>query len=106
MQLAEELHTSSPERFEGVWFSAQRKSRLALNMLKLCEDKRLLLPNDPDVLAQMHSVQKIISGQSIKYDAERNDDGHGDLFWAAALAAEGRSRSGGSSGGIGVEVLT
>lgn len=106
MQLAEELHTASPERFEGVWFSAQRKSRLALNVLKLAEEKRLLLPNDPDVLAQMHSIQKITSGQTIKYDAERNDDGHGDLFWAVALASDGRAKSADASGGMQAEVLT
>ncbi|MFV1530509.1 MULTISPECIES: terminase large subunit domain-containing protein [unclassified Phaeobacter] len=106
MQLAEELHTASPERFEGVWFSAQRKAKLALNMLKLAEERRLLLPNDLDVLAQLHSIQKIASGTSIKYDAERNDDGHGDLFWAVALAADGRAKPGGGSGGLGVEVLS
>ena len=105
MQLAEELHTASPERFEGVWFSAQRKARLALNMLKLCEEKRLLLPNDPDVLAQLHSIQKVISGTSIKYDAERDESGHGDLFWAIALAADGRAKLGGGAG-FGVEVLS
>jgi phage FluMu gp28-like protein len=105
MQLAEELHVSSPERFEGVWFSAQRKARLALNMLKLCEERRLLLPNDPDVLAQLHSIQKVISGTSIKYDAERDESGHGDLFWAIALAADGRAKLGGGAG-FGVEVLS
>lgn len=103
MQIAEELCAKAPERFEGVWFSAQRKSRLALNLLKLCEEKRLLLPNDPDVLAQLHAVKKHVSGQTIKYDAERNEDGHGDMFWAVAIAAEGRA--GGSSSGFGVEVL-
>lgn len=97
MQLAEELCAMAPERFEGVWFSAQRKARLALNLLKLCEEKRLLLPNDPDVLAQLHAVKKHVSGQTIKYDAERNEDGHGDMFWAVAIAAEGRA--GGSVGG-------
>ncbi len=105
MQLAEELHKATPERFEGVWFSAQRKSKLALNMLKLAEEKRLLLPNDPDVLAQLHSIQKLTSGSSIKYDAERSDDGHGDLFWAVALAADGRAKPGGGASGLGVEVL-
>ena len=105
MQLAEEMQTAHPERFEGVWFSAQRKARLALNLLKLAEDRRLILPNDPGVLAQLHSVQKQVSGQTIRYDAERNDDGHGDLFWAVALASDGRAARGGGAG-LGVEVLT
>lgn len=103
MQLAEELQREAPERFEGVWFSAGRKARLALNLLKLAEERRLLLPNNPDVLAQLHAVHKIAAGDSIKYDAERNDDGHGDLFWAVALAADGRAAPGGG-GGLGVEV--
>lgn len=105
MQMAEELTMAAPERFEGVWFSAQRKARMALNMLKLCEERRLLLPNDPDVLAQMHSIQKVVSGTSIKYDAERDESGHGDLFWAVALAADGRAKMGGGAG-FGVEVLS
>ena len=104
MQLAEELTTQSPERFEGVWFSAGRKQRLALNLLKLCEDKKLILPNDPAVLAQLHAVKKFTSGTSIKYDADRTEDGHADLFWAIALAADGRAKAGGGSG-LGVEVL-
>lgn len=105
MQLAEELQTAHPERFEGIWFSAQRKAKLALNLLKLAEDRRLILPNDPGILAQLHSVQKQVSGQAIRYDAERDDDGHGDMFWAVALAADGRAISGGGAG-MGVEVLT
>lgn len=104
MQLAEELHQAAPERFEGVWFSAQRKARLALNILKLAEDRKLMLPNDPDVLAQLHAIQKLTSGQTIKYDAERNENGHGDLFWAIALAADGRAKAGGDDG-LSVEVL-
>lgn len=104
MQLAEELCTIAPARFEGVWFSAQRKARLALNLLKLCEEKRLILPNDPDLLAQLHAVKKQVSGQTIRYDAERTDDGHADMFWAVAIAAEGRA-GGGAGGGMGVEVL-
>ncbi len=104
MQLAEELCAKWPERFEGVWFSAQRKSRLALNLLKLAEEKRLILPNDPDVLAQLHAVKKQVSGQTIKYDADRTEDGHGDMFWAVAIAAEGRA-GGATGGGVGVWVF-
>lgn len=104
MQLSEELQAANPERVEGVWFSAQRKARLALGLLKLAEDRKLVLPNDPDVLAQLHAVHKLTSGQTVKYDAERTEDGHGDLFWAVAMATEGRARTPGG-GGFGVEVL-
>lgn len=100
MQLAEEMSERDP-RFQGVWFTAKRKSKLALNLLKLGEDKRLILPNDPDVLANMHSVKKLASGSgsTIRYDAERTKDGHADLFWAVALAAEGRANLRGNDDG-------
>lgn len=104
MQLAEELAATSPERFEGMWFNAQRKQSMALNMLKLFEDRRLVIPNDPDVLAQLHAVQKISTGKTIKYDADRTKDGHGDLFWAVAMAADGRGRNAAQSG-FGVDTL-
>jgi phage FluMu gp28-like protein len=105
MQLAEEMSERDP-RFQGVWFTAKRKSKMALNLLKLGEDKRLILPNDPDVLAQLHAVKKLASGSgsTIRYDAERTKDGHADLFWAVALAADGRaSLKGGDGGGNVVE---
>lgn len=105
MQLAEEMGEIDP-RFLGVWFTAQRKSKLALNLLKLAEDKRLVLPNDPDVLAQLHAVKKLASGggSTIRYDAERNADGHADLFWAVALAADGRALGGSDGSGASVEI--
>lgn len=103
-QLAEELETDYTDgRFQGIWFSIPRKEKLALNMLKLCEDRKLILPNDPDVLAQLHAVKKIMKGEKIRYDAERTKDGHADLFWAAALAADGRAR-GAHGNGTEVEV--
>lgn len=56
-------------------------------------------PNDPDVLARLHAVEKLVSGSAIKYDAARDESGHGDLFRAVALAADGRAGSGAGAGG-------
>jgi len=89
--LAEDLQKDMGSRVRPVWFTAQLKEKLALNLLKLAEDKKLILPNDPDFLAALHSVKKIARQSGVGYDAGRDGDGHGDLFWAAALANEGRS---------------
>lgn len=92
MQLAEELTALLSPRAVGVHFDQGKKQRMALNLLKLAEDKRLVLPNDPEVLANLHSVQKIATASGLRYDAPSDDSGHGDLFWALAMAADGRAK--------------
>ncbi|MCB2022880.1 MAG: terminase family protein, partial [Burkholderiaceae bacterium] len=104
MQLAEELSVDMSPRAIGVHFDAAKKQRMALGLLKLVEDKRLVLPNDPDVLASLHSVQKIVSGNSLRYDAPSDETGHGDLFWALGMLATGARRGGSMGNEVKVEV--
>lgn len=87
MDLAESVEKKHSNA-QGVWFTQKSKARLALNMLKLAEEKRLILPNDPAVLAQLHAVKKLSTPKGIKYDAARDDSGHADTFWAVALALD------------------
>lgn len=103
MQLAEELIPLLSGRATGHHFDARKKERWALNLLKLVQDKRLILPNDPDVLAALHAVRKIVQANGVRYDAPSDDLGHGDLFWAVAMAADGRARHPHNSG-VKVEV--
>jgi len=103
-ELATDFSNLWPERCSGRSFSPPFKERLALNILRLAEAGHLILPNDPDVLAKLHAVKKLVSGNGIKYDADRDELGHGDLFWAVALAADGASRRGGQGGGM-VKIL-
>lgn len=101
MQLAEELEAAIGSRVRPTWFTAPLKERLALNVLKLAEDKKLILPNNPDLLASLHAVKKFATQKGVRYDADRNDAGHADAFWALALALDGR----GPRGGGGCELL-
>jgi phage FluMu gp28-like protein/transposase-like protein len=93
MQLSEEVVNAHPGVAVGRYFSRGFKERLALNLLKLCEDKRLVLYNDPVLLTQLHAVKKKATATGISYDADRDETGHADGFWALALAVEGLSRS-------------
>ena len=94
MQLAEDAtKILGPERTAGIHFSQGKKERMALNLLKLCEDRKIALPNDPAVITGLHSVKKIAGSSSVRYEAESSSEGHGDLFWALAMAADGRARS-------------
>ncbi len=86
-QLAENISLRH-ETAEGRWFSRQSKERWALNLLKLFEDKRLVIPNNPVLISQLHAVKKKATQSGITYDAARDESGHADAFWALALSVE------------------
>jgi phage FluMu gp28-like protein len=88
-QLAEELAKAHPGVVVPRSFSAPMKERLALGLLRLAEQKRLSIPRDATFMASLHAVRRLPAGQSIKYDAPRDASGHGDAFWALALALDG-----------------
>lgn len=92
MQLAEELSRDYPGMVDAVSFTAVRKERLALGLLRLVEQGRLKIPRDPDLFSRLHAVKRHATGHGIRYDAARDEAGHADAFWALALAVEGRSQ--------------
>ncbi|RPE72526.1 phage FluMu gp28-like protein [Tibeticola sediminis] len=88
-QLAEELARAHPGRVMPRAFSAPFKERLALDLLRLAEQKRLSIPRDPALMAELHAVRRIPTATGIRYDAPRDATGHADRFWALALALDG-----------------
>lgn len=88
-QLAEELARAHPGVVRPRAFTAPMKERLALGLMRLAEQKRLAIPRDSALMASLHAVRRLPSGNSIKYDAPRDASGHGDAFWALALAIDG-----------------
>jgi phage FluMu gp28-like protein len=95
MQLSEEICETHPQTAFGKHFTRPLKEKLALNLLKLCEDNRLILPNDSALLAQLHSIKRKATATGITYDADRDSTGHADGFWALALAVDGLARGDG-----------
>jgi phage FluMu gp28-like protein len=105
-QLAEEVCNDFPQQARGIDFTWQRKEKLALNLLKLAEDRRLILPNNPAILAQLHAVKrKATQGGRIIYDAARDESGHADAFWALAMGVDGFSKGGEEQGNVIVRLL-
>lgn len=100
IEIAKDFCAEWPERCQGFSFNPASKENLALNLLKLAEQGHLILPNDPDVLAKLHAVKKIVSGNRIRYDAHESELGHGDLFWALAMATKDAARGGRPGGGM------
>ena len=85
--LAEDCQRQYPGIVRPVWFTQALKEELAVNLKKLFEERRIVIPNDPNLIAQIHGIKRIAKAQGFSYDSGRNKDiGHADGFWALALA--------------------
>lgn len=74
-------------RVEGVTFTQQVKEQLAYPVRSAMEDRRLRIPYDPTIRADLRQVTKqVTAAGNIRFTAERTADGHADRFWALALA--------------------
>lgn len=85
--LAENAHKRYGERAESYHFDSHSKEVLAMGVRTGLERREFELENNRDFHAQIHSIKRTpSSGGSFRYDAERNEKGHADSFWAWALA--------------------
>lgn len=84
--IAESMQKEFGERVEPYLFTMQSKEILAMAVKTGLERLEFELENDRDFHAQIHSIKRTPSaGGSFRYDAERNELGHADGFWAWAL---------------------
>ncbi|WIW70620.1 terminase large subunit domain-containing protein [Anaerosinus gibii] len=73
-------------RVEQVTFTSASKAQMAVNMKQIFEDKQARIPVVKAIRNDLHSVKKLVTAAgNIRYDADRNENGHADRFWAAAL---------------------
>lgn len=74
-------------RVEGVTFTGEVKQHLATYGKQLFEDKRVRIPVSRDIRDSHHAVRKMttVAGNP-RFDADRNEAGHADEFWAHMLA--------------------
>lgn len=84
--LAEGMHKKYKKRATEVLFTAPTKEKMALNLKKAFEDGKVIIPNDPLLIADLHAIKRKAGARGFIYDADRNEHGHADRFWAAALA--------------------
>lgn len=74
-------------RVEGVTFSNSVKESLAYPVRNAMEDRKLRIPCDDKIRADLRLVKKTTTtAGNIRFVAESTDDGHADRFWALALA--------------------
>ena len=73
-------------RVEEVTFTSAAKGEIAVNMRQTFEDKQARIPISKNIRNDLHSVKKLVTAaNNIRYDADRNENGHADRFWAAGL---------------------
>ena len=83
----ENLHSKLGDRLEGVTFTPEEKEIMAIDVKRGLEQREFLLSNDKEFHRQIHSIKRTSNGgKYFRYDAERNEKGHADSFWAWALA--------------------
>jgi phage FluMu gp28-like protein len=89
MNLAEDMQKLYPGKVERIHFTREKKEEMALSVKKLFETRRLRIPNDRDLVMQLHAIKRKPTERGFTYDADRNElIKHADLFWALALAVK------------------
>ena len=72
-------------RVEGVLFTAAAKQHMATLLKQRAEDRRLRIPADAPIRADLHSLRRITTpAGNVRFDVH-GGDGHADRAWAAAL---------------------
>ncbi len=79
-------------RVEAVTFTQRSKEAMAYPVRGAFEDKKLRIPYDPKIRADLRAVTKqVTSTGNVRFTAESTADGHADHFWALALAKQAAS---------------
>lgn len=87
MQLAEDaVHEFGSFKVEAVTFSGPVKEELAMPLRRGFEDRSILIPSDTRIREGLHKIRKTTTASgNLRFEAERDEAGHADEFWALAL---------------------
>jgi phage FluMu gp28-like protein len=88
LAIFEKLQRDFPGKVEGVQFTAPIKEQLAVLAKRRMEESKVRIPDSDLVRHSFRSIKKTVNaiGQA-RFDAEHDTKyGHGDHFWAFALA--------------------
>ena len=85
--MAEELSDYS-WRVDPIHFTNEWKEEICSDFRIRLEEQIIAIPNKKEVKNQIHSIKRKVteSGRFI-FDAEKNKDHHGDIFWSIAMAS-------------------
>ena len=97
MNLAEDLRREYGSVINTVEFTAREKDRIASNLKKLIETKRIELPYDRKLISHLLSLKReVLEGSGLpKYyvvQTVTGDSANADKFWALAMAVVERNK--------------
>lgn len=97
MQLSEELQKKFGSSVEPVTFTLTVKENLVTYTRMLFEKGNLKLISHQGLIRDIHSIKKTVTASgNIRFDADRTEsEGHGDYFWAIALACHAGAKPAG-----------
>jgi phage FluMu gp28-like protein len=79
-------------RIELVTFTGAVKEALAYPVRGKMEDKKIRIPYQPEIRADLRAVTKVVTpAGNIRFTAERSENGHADRFWGCALGVHAAS---------------
>jgi phage FluMu gp28-like protein len=82
-------------RMELVTFTGAVKEALAYPVRGKMEDKKIRIPYQPEIRADLRAVTKSVTpAGNIRFTAERSENGHADRFWGCALGVHAASTPG------------
>jgi phage FluMu gp28-like protein len=91
MQLAERAHERHGYRIEAVTFSGSVKEQMASAVRAGMEDSNFRIPDEQFVVADFRKIKKVVTASgNIRYEGDRDEDGHSDRFWSGALCREAK----------------
>lgn len=74
-------------KVQGVTFTNANKETWAVETRRRLTESEVPLPIERDLAYQIHSIKKRVTAtKTYAFDAERNEQGHADAYWAWALA--------------------
>lgn len=83
-------------RVEAVNFSGPVKAELAMPLRASFEDRTIRIASDPEIREDLHKIRKTTTAAgNVRYEGERDENGHSDRFWALALARHAKGDSAG-----------
>lgn len=88
-QLAEELCKEFPAKCVGVQLSQGEQGKLASQMAVTFSEGRARIPEGPEIRSDFRLVKRVdIRNGVAVVKSDRNETGHADRFWAAALGLD------------------
>ena len=72
------------------------KAELAMPLRASFEDRTIRIASDPEIREDLHKIRKTTTAAgNVRYEGERDENGHSDRFWALALARHAKGNDAG-----------